>query len=426
MIMTMFYVYKITNTENGKFYIGKTSNLQERWKNHKSKAKSGRTYFYKAICKYGEDAWDIGVIDSHENEDVAFALEKYWIEKLDSKNPKIGYNLAEGGKGGFCGKIPDEESRKKMSEVSKLRPRKPHTEEVKQKLKEARAKQNRQFLDIDLKNQILGMYRTNNYTKQQVADRFEVNVNTVKSVIRDGSGKDKFEPYKVSEKQKEAISKAGLGRVVSDCTREKLRKAHSGKKTGPMSEEHRAKISRSLNEKYEVSDELKTRIIEDFENLIPRKTIAEKNGVSVDCVDKVTKGMMRVSPLTGRRLSQEHKEKLSKAVIVRVHSDETKRMISVANSGESNGMYRKTHSNETRVKMSQSQSKRERKPISEEQKKSLSLKLKGQPRPPRILDSIKESVRSDYETGNFTKNQLAERYGLKYGSIVNILRKASE
>lgn len=422
----MFYVYKIINTENGKIYIGKTNNVNKRWIQHIYDSRYKPTYFGRAICKYGEDAFDIDVIDSHENEDVAYALERHWIEKLDSTNPNIGYNLAEGGKGGFCGVIPSEETRDKMSKASKARKRNPHTEQAKQKLKEARAKQNRQLLNIGLKNQVLGMYRTNNYTKQQVADRFGININTVKSIIRQGVGLDKFEPYKMPEEQKRRRSKANLGRVVSDETRKRMSESRVGKKHGPMSEQHKARISKSLNERYEISNELKDNIIKDYKRLVKKREIAEKHGVSIDCVDKATKGLSRVSPLTGRSLTKEHKEKISKAGIGRICSDESRDKISAANSGESNGMYGRTHSNETRAKMSESQRTRIRRPISEEQKNNLRLKFKGKPKPPRIPESVKLDVKKDYATGGLTKRQLADKYGVKYNSIVNILRRAPE
>src|SRR5690606_37402207 len=301
----MFYIYKITNTKNGKFYIGKSGNLDKRWYQHIYDSKVKPTYFGRAICKYGEDAFDLEIIDSHEDESVAYSLETYWINKLRSRDPDIGYNLAEGGKGGFCGVVLNEETRKKISTFHKSRPRKPMGEETKSKIKEARSKQNRKILDIDFKNQILQMYRTNNYTKQQVADRFEIELKTVKSVIRQGVGLDKFEPYKMPEERKKKISETNLCRQVSNETRKKLSLALSGRKTGSMSKEHKEKIKTSLNNRYSISEDLKNNIIKDFKNLLVRKEIARRNEVSIDCVDKITKGMVRDFPRSDHKLSKE-------------------------------------------------------------------------------------------------------------------------
>lgn len=395
----MFYIYKITNTKNGKIYIGKSKNVDSRWRQHVYDSRSKPTYFGRAICKYGEDAFEKEIIDSHESEEVAYTLEKYWIDKLGSTKNDIGYNLAEGGRGGFCGIIPSEAARKKRSEISKLIARKPHTEQEKQKIKEARKKQKYKRLNTDLKNQILGMYRTNNYTKQQVADRLGIGLGTVKSVVRKGVGLDKFLPCK------------------------KISRANIGKKPGPLSEEHKAKISAALKKRYEVPMELKDNIIKDFNNLLARKEIAKKHRISVDCVDRITTGMVRACVLIGRVLSEEHKEKISKGNIGKVCSDEAKEKISVANFGEGNGMYGRTHSDDTKARMSKKQSERVRLPVTEEQKQMLSLKFKGKPRPALIPSLVRENVRKDYATGNFTKGQLSEKHCIKYGSVVNILRK---
>jgi predicted GIY-YIG superfamily endonuclease/DNA-binding MarR family transcriptional regulator len=279
----MFYVYKITNRENGKMYIGKTRNVEKRWYQHVYDSKRNPTYFGRAICKYGESTFDIEEIDSHENEDVAYSLEKRWIEKLDSRNPDIGYNLAEGGRGGFCGVIPINESRKKMSNSSKSRKRKPHTEEAKKKVKEARSKQNRKLLDIDLKNEILFMYRTNNYTKQQVADRFNIKLSTVKSVIRQGSGLDKFEPYKMPEERKKRISESLKAKKLTDEKITQLNNARAKRVYKPLSDEQRAKISSSLRKRSSITDDVRKAIRSDYQSgQFTKKKLAEKYGITYD------------------------------------------------------------------------------------------------------------------------------------------------
>lgn len=421
--MYMFYICKITNTRNSKLYIGKTCDLRKRWYQHVYDSKSSPTYFGRAICKYGEDAFDIEEIDSHENEDVAYALEKHWIEKLDSTNPDIGYNLAKGGRGGFCGTVPSEETRKKISDLHKNRPRKPMSESTKAKIKEARDKQDRQLLDIDLKNEILSMYRTNNYTKQQVADRFNIKLSTVKSVIRQGVGLDRFEPYKMPEERKRKLSEVNKGKVVIDETREKLRNNSKFREYKPLSDETKNKISKSLNKYYAVPEALKVKIINDYNDLLTRKDIAKRNDVSIDCVDKITSGLIRESPLKDRVLTQEHKDNISKSNMGRVVNSKSRDKISKANSGVSNGMYGRTHSAEAKRKMSEKQKSRKRKPVSNDQKQKLSNMFKGKPRPDRIPDSLKQDVIDDYSTGLFTKKQLSEKYEIKYNSIVNILRK---
>jgi group I intron endonuclease len=93
----MEYIYKITNLKNGKFYIGKTSDIERRWKEHLSLAGKKRHPFYDAIAHYGAENFIIEVVDKT---DVSLIndLEKKWI--LETNAIKLGYNITEGGTGG--------------------------------------------------------------------------------------------------------------------------------------------------------------------------------------------------------------------------------------------------------------------------------------------------------------------------------------
>ena len=52
-------IYLVTNLVNGKFYIGKTTNLKSRWSKHLStvrrKNPKDYTYLHRGINKYGAD-----------------------------------------------------------------------------------------------------------------------------------------------------------------------------------------------------------------------------------------------------------------------------------------------------------------------------------------------------------------------------------
>ena len=106
-------VYKITNKINGKIYIGKTKEyygnnrkkkfgIEGRLKHHIRDSLSGRKYncirLCNAIRKYGKDNFKIEEILKCELDDVD-DHETEQIKKFDSTNPKIGYNIALGGKG---------------------------------------------------------------------------------------------------------------------------------------------------------------------------------------------------------------------------------------------------------------------------------------------------------------------------------------
>lgn len=97
----MPYIYKITNSLNGKIYIGKTSSTVEtRWKEHQEDAtcrsKKHRP-LYTAIQKYGADKFIIEQIEEVPNDAVACEREIFWIEYYGSF--KNGYNATKGGDG---------------------------------------------------------------------------------------------------------------------------------------------------------------------------------------------------------------------------------------------------------------------------------------------------------------------------------------
>lgn len=94
--------YVITNTVNDKKYVGITSGpLAKRWREHKSAANTGvNRPLYKAMRKYGIEAFIIEKIAEAENENELKQLEIDFIEALETYLPKgKGYNLTSGGEG---------------------------------------------------------------------------------------------------------------------------------------------------------------------------------------------------------------------------------------------------------------------------------------------------------------------------------------
>jgi group I intron endonuclease len=102
-MMKTYIVYKITNKKNGKPYIGKTEySLEHRWNRHLSSARNGSKFrFHSAIRKYGEDCWDLSVIETYQTEDENFINEKetHFIKLFESDTK--GYNATSGGTGGW-------------------------------------------------------------------------------------------------------------------------------------------------------------------------------------------------------------------------------------------------------------------------------------------------------------------------------------
>lgn len=94
----MAIIYLLTNTSNGKMYVGKTTrSLEERWSEHvKSSCYGSELYVHRAIRKYGESSFDVSVIEECSS-DAINEREIYWIDRLNTLHE--GYNMTAGGDG---------------------------------------------------------------------------------------------------------------------------------------------------------------------------------------------------------------------------------------------------------------------------------------------------------------------------------------
>lgn len=89
-----YYVYKHTNKNNGKCYIGiSCQEPDQRWRSglgYKDQSK-----FYGAILKYGWDGFNHEILFSNLSQEEAYTLEKELIAKYNSI--ENGYNIQSGG-----------------------------------------------------------------------------------------------------------------------------------------------------------------------------------------------------------------------------------------------------------------------------------------------------------------------------------------
>jgi group I intron endonuclease len=159
----MYKIYLIINTENKKQYVGVTKfSIEERFSQHTKRG----FILTEAIQKYGQEKFSIEMIEEVESPERAYDLEQFYIKYYNTKAPN-GYNLTDGGDGifgweatdeyrkecservkqlhkekkvGMYGKKHSEETKKKMSEASKGKPKpwlngRTCTEETKEKLR---------------------------------------------------------------------------------------------------------------------------------------------------------------------------------------------------------------------------------------------------------------------------------------------------
>lgn len=120
MAETYGVIYKITNKENGKVYIGQTTQgLMKRIRQHRSEAKRydelqarGCRCLYRAMNKYGCDTFSVEIVyEAHDANDLDEA-ESFFIKEYGSLAPN-GYNIESGGN---AGKTLSEETRKMISD----------------------------------------------------------------------------------------------------------------------------------------------------------------------------------------------------------------------------------------------------------------------------------------------------------------------
>lgn len=86
-------VYLVTNQANGKQYVGLTRlGVATRWQQHVQKSRSPKTYFHRALSKYGEHCFTVVPYVSALNDEYLSALEREVIKSL-----RPAYNLTNGG-----------------------------------------------------------------------------------------------------------------------------------------------------------------------------------------------------------------------------------------------------------------------------------------------------------------------------------------
>ena len=290
-------IYQILNTVNGKSYIGSAVNFRTRFRHHRNALRRGthcNPHLQHAHNKYGPDAFEFLPIERCEAvKEVLEEKEQFWIDQMDVCNPEKGYNICPVA--GTC------QGRKCSPEA---------IERMRNTGKESGFQ--------------LGHIPWNSgggdYTEE------------AKKSMSDGAKR-----VWATEEHKVKMRVAHLGQIGWN----------RGKKTGPLTEEHRRKISAAVTGKVKSEE--------------TRRKLSES--------------------LTGRKLSEAHRQKMSEAGKDRVVSDETRQKQSQARMGhlvstetrrKIGAAHRgKTISTETREKISAKLAGAKRGPLSEETKKKI-------------------------------------------------------
>ena len=274
----MGYVYKITNTVNGKSYIGISINTPEKGRIKDHISGRGNQIIAKAVRKYGKDAFTYQILEANVFDEFLPDLEVMYIANYNTVVPH-GYNLTYGGEGGG---IPSEETRRKLAKASRGRKLPPRSEAYRRKLSEARKGE---------KNPFYGKKHSKNTRR------------------------------KISEAQKGAKNHQ-FGKSHSKETRRKISetlKGERGPQFGkPHSVETRRKISESLKGKL-LSDDHRHKISESLKGTCC--FLGKKHSVETRRkISEAQKGAKNHQ--FGKTRSAEHRRKLSESLKGKKHSEE--------------------------------------------------------------------------------------------------------
>lgn len=129
MTQKRFFVYLITNIQDGTLYVGKTVRIETRWAEHQRHARlsSDCRPLYAALRSQGPESFEFRILESHSTEEEAYVAEEFFISHFRSAGAQL-YNLHRGGRGGKAGRVPwnkgghlSPEHRSKLSRIHKER-----------------------------------------------------------------------------------------------------------------------------------------------------------------------------------------------------------------------------------------------------------------------------------------------------------------
>ncbi len=207
------FIYIITNTINGKQYVGQTRwSLRHRYAGHVADSKKkGSSPIHRAIRKYGQASFTIApllIVRSERAVEWLNLFEPLFIQRMQTLKP-YGYNLHLGGDA----RSVHAETRAKSSAARKGKKNAaPRSEEYRAKVR---------------------LKHTGAKRSPEACARMSAAQQRIK-LQRKGK---KFAGHPHSEETRKLLSERGKGRIVSPETRAKLSVANKGR-PGPMTGKH--------------------------------------------------------------------------------------------------------------------------------------------------------------------------------------------
>jgi len=314
-------VYRITNLINGRFYIGSTCQFKVRWATHRCQLLKGNhcnAFLQNDFNKCGADAFVVEVLEVIQDRNSRLRAEgalirQHFGDECYNLEPEVGPDFPVNS-----------------------RPRRPHTEATKEKIRQAKLGKK---LPPDAEAQRVDAVRAS-MVKLKATGATQTWGASKRGVPRTEEAKAKMRESIGQRRQNGTL-------VLSPEQRDHLRQVNLGKVYGPRSEETKAKLRKAWKS---------------------RPRVATRGPMSEE-----TKENIRQAKL-GKPHTETARAKMSATHKGRPLSDETKAKMSAARKGQGTGRH---HSEETRAKMSAAKKGRQGRPLSDETKAKISAARKS-------------------------------------------------
>jgi len=221
-------IYLIRNTHNGKVYVGRSVGVWKRWLSHRRSLREGthkNPHLQAAWEKYGENTFVFEVVERVEDESTLPLREGFHMNRLNACDRDHGYNSVE----------MDEEAQVRFSEE--------HKAKISAALMgHSVSEENRRAMSEALRGRPQG---TEERERRAEAQRGQKHTEATKDKIRtNGNLGRKFGPLSPEHRQK--LSEARKGKKRDPAIGAKVSKALRGR---VRSEEHCQKLSEALTGK---------------------------------------------------------------------------------------------------------------------------------------------------------------------------------
>lgn len=238
-------IYAITNTTNGKVYVGSAVNISARWREHLSQLRRGihhSRYLQAAWVKHGEQAFSFSILQEVEKRESLIEEENRWIAYLDASKRTAGYNLCVTA-GSQLGMKHSDEARKRMSEAQKGRVKSvTHQEAINAALRGRK-------LSAEHRSKISSIQSGRRASEETRKKMREARANPKESLSPDAYHRMVTANVgrRFPESHRQKIAEANRRRTVSDETRKKISEAR--KRTEAMKKQNSPLMGYELRSK---------------------------------------------------------------------------------------------------------------------------------------------------------------------------------